>query len=295
MNTTGSLFHNPRFPRASRYPERWIAENQMGPNALWLAEWLCEALDLTPGMRILDLGCGRAMSSIFLAREYGAQVFATDLWIAAGDNWTRVEDAGLTDRIVPIQAEAHALPFAEGFFDVIVSLDAYNYFGTDDLYLGYVLRYLRPGGQLAIVVPGLMHELDHGPPTHLLKAQGNGKIFWESDCWSFHSAAWWRRHWQRSGLVEVMVSDTLDDGWRHWAQHERAVQATGSGVFPSDAEALEEDRGRTLGFVRAIAARRRQGVARGAAPHVWQPAFQAVCADLMRARPSERKPERKPE
>ena len=37
------LLDNPRFPRASVYPARWVAENQMGPNALWLTEWLCEA------------------------------------------------------------------------------------------------------------------------------------------------------------------------------------------------------------------------------------------------------------
>lgn len=285
MTEAASLFDNPRFPRASRYPSLWVAQNQMGPNALWLTEWLCEVLDVAPGMRILDLGCGRAMSSIFLAREYGAQVFAADLWIAAADNWTRIEDAGLTDRIVPIEAEAHALPFAEGFFDVIVSIDAYTYFGTDDLYLGYIVRYLRAGGVLAIVVPGLTQELGSAPPPHLLKAQDNGKVFWEPDCWCFHSADWWRRHWQRPGLVEVTLCDMLEDGWRHWARHERAVEASGLGAFPSHAQALEDDRGQTLGFVRAIARRSSHGIARGAAPHVWEPAFRGVCADLMRVRP----------
>jgi SAM-dependent methyltransferase len=282
MSTWEPLFANPRFPRASGYPADWVARNQMGPNALWLTEWLCEALELTPGMRVLDLGCGRAMSSIYLAREHGVQVFATDLWIAAGDNWVRVQDAGMTDRIVPIQAEAHALPFAEGFFDVVVSLDAYSYFGTDDLYLGYLERYLRPGGRLGIVVPGLTQDLDDGPPVHLLKAQANGKVFWEPDCWSFHTADWWRRHWQRSGLVDVALCDTLEDGWRHWVRHERAVEASGYAVFPSDAQAIEEDRGRTLGFVRAIAHKRSEAAKRGAVPHVWEPAFRGVCAELMR-------------
>lgn len=286
MTAGQSLFENPRFPRASRYPADWIAENQMGPNALWLTEWLCEALDLAPGMRVLDLGCGRAMSSIFLAREYGVQVFATDLWIAAGDNWTRIEDAGLSDRIVPVQAEAHALPFAEGFFDLIVSIDAFTYFGTDDLYLGYIVRYLRAGGHLAVVVPGLIQEIEGSPPPHLLTAQDNGKVFWEPDCWCFHTADWWRRHWQRPGLVDVTLSDTLEDGWRHWVRHERAVEASGVGAFPSDAQALEEDRGHTLGFVRVIAERLATGTRRGAAPHVWEPAFRVVCEELMRPRAS---------
>jgi len=59
----------------------------MGPNSLWLTEWLCEAIDLKPNMRVLDLGCGKAISSVFLAKEFGVQVWAYDLWIKATDNW----------------------------------------------------------------------------------------------------------------------------------------------------------------------------------------------------------------
>lgn len=278
-----SLFDNPRFPRASRYPAQWVAENQMGPNALWLAEWLCEALTLEPGMRVLDLGCGRALSSIYLAKEHGVHVFACDLWVAAGDNWERIVAAGAADQVVPIQAEAHALPFAEGFFDAIVSLDAYTYFGTDDLYLGYLMRYLRAGGEIGIVVPGLMRDIAE-PPADLTRPQDNGRVFWAPDCWCFHTADWWRRHWQRAGLVLDVRTDTLEDGWRHWARHERAVEASGRGLFPSDAQAIEQDRGATLGLVRAIARRKAENVASGAAPHPWEPAFRGVSDALFRAR-----------
>src|SRR5438034_6134465 len=70
-----------RFPRSSRYHREWISASVSGgANALWLTEWLASALDLRPGMRVLDLGCGRAASSIFLHREFGVQVWATDLW-----------------------------------------------------------------------------------------------------------------------------------------------------------------------------------------------------------------------
>jgi cyclopropane fatty-acyl-phospholipid synthase-like methyltransferase len=37
------------------------------------------SMDLKPSMRVLDLGCGRAMSSIFLHREFDVQVWAVDL------------------------------------------------------------------------------------------------------------------------------------------------------------------------------------------------------------------------
>ena len=57
-----------------------------GANSLWVTEWLTTAMDLRPGMRVLDLGCGRASSSIFLHREFGLQVWATDLWFSAAEN-----------------------------------------------------------------------------------------------------------------------------------------------------------------------------------------------------------------
>ncbi len=88
---------------------------------LWLTEWLAEALELRPGMRVLDLGCGRAASSIFLRREYGVQVWATDLWFSASENIRRIRDAGVEDGVFPIRADARSLPFAAEFFDAIVS------------------------------------------------------------------------------------------------------------------------------------------------------------------------------
>jgi len=96
-----------------------MLDNQMGPNAVWLAEWLCEAMSLQPGQRVLDLGCGRAMTSIFLAKEFGVQVSAADLWMGPDHNWTRAVESGVADRVCPLRAEAHALPFAKGYFDAV--------------------------------------------------------------------------------------------------------------------------------------------------------------------------------
>lgn len=177
-------------PRSSKYDPGWVFENEMGPNALWLTELLCEKMELKPGMRVLDMGCGRAMSSIFLAREYGVQIWANDLWIDATDNWRRICEAGVEDRVFPIHAEAHALPYAEGFFDAVVSLDSYHYYGTDDLYLGrYFAKLVKPGGQIGIVAPGLTQAIEGDVPRHL-------ESFWvPKECFSFHTAAWWQRHW----------------------------------------------------------------------------------------------------
>src|SRR5262244_3839073 len=152
-----------RFPRASCYHPEWVlAGISGGANPLWLTEWLTEALDLRPDMRVLDLGCGRALSSVFLRREFGVQVWATDLWFSAAENLQRIRDAGVEDGVTPIHADARALPFAPEFFDAIVCIDAFPYYGTDDLYLNTVARLLKPGGRLGIAGSGLAREID-GP------------------------------------------------------------------------------------------------------------------------------------
>jgi SAM-dependent methyltransferase len=250
------LLRNPAFPRSSTYDAAWVLENQMGPSALWLTEWLAERLPLDAGMRVLDMGCGRCLSSVFLARERGVRVWANDLWIPASENWRRVVAAGLGDAICPIHAEAHALPYADGFFDAAVSLDSYHYYGTDDNYLGYFVRFVRPGGRIGIVVPALMRDLPEELPDHLTRRQRSGGVFWNpAECFSFHTCAWWEAHWARSGLVEIECADVLPDGWNHWLQWERAIERWGRSPFPSDAEAIEADAGRYLGFVRLVARR----------------------------------------
>src|SRR5437016_13725291 len=128
-----------RFPRASQYHPEWVIANASGgANWLWLTEWLTTAMDLQPGMRVLDLGCGLASSSIFLHREFGVQVWATDLWFSAGENFQRIRDAGVEDGVFPLHADARSLPFASELFDAIVSVDSFYYYGTDDLYLSYI-------------------------------------------------------------------------------------------------------------------------------------------------------------
>ena len=83
MNAGHRLSHE-QFPRSSQYHPDWVLANASGgANSLWLTEWLTTALDLRAGMRVFDLGCGRASSSIFLRREFGVQVWATDLWFSA--------------------------------------------------------------------------------------------------------------------------------------------------------------------------------------------------------------------
>jgi SAM-dependent methyltransferase len=247
---------DPRFPRSSRYDPEWVFENQMGPNVLWLTEWVAGAMALEPGMRVLDMGAGRAASSIFLAAEYGVEVWANDLWISATDNWARIRAAGMEGKVHPMHAEAHELPYAEGFFDAILSMDSYQYYGTDDLYLRRFSALVRPGGRIGIAVPGMHRDFDGPVPEYLTRRQRSGNVFWDADCWCFHTAAWWRALWSRYPFVELEACEAMPDGGGLWQQWERALLPWGGKkVFPSDLESIEADANRHLTFVRVVARR----------------------------------------
>ena len=247
------LLKNDSFPRSAKYDPEWVLTGWMGPNVLWLTEFLCEKMELKPGMRVLDMGCGKALSSAFLAKEFGVQVWANDLWISASENWQRIKEAGMENQVFPIHAEAHDLPYADGFFDATVSLDAYQYFGTDDLYLNYFQKFVRPGGQIGIVVPGLVKDFKGPVPEHLMSPRPDRGTFWVDECWCFHTADWWRKHWDHNSTVEVEVADVMPDGWKHWVQYEQACDEAGTLMFPSEAETLKADAGRYLALIRMVA------------------------------------------
>jgi cyclopropane fatty-acyl-phospholipid synthase-like methyltransferase len=248
MNADARLV-NEQFPRASAYHPEWVlAGVSGGANPLWLTEWLTEAVPLRPGMRVLDLGCGRALSSIFLHREFGVQVWATDLWFSASENLQRVRDAGVDGGVFPFHADARALPFAAEFFDVIVSIDSYFYYGTDDHYLSYLARLVKPGGTISIAGAAMQAEIDGPVPDHL-------KTWWTPDVWCLHSADWWRRHFEKTGFVDVELADSLADGWRYWRDWIQLVAPENT----TEIDAIEADAGRNLGYARVVT-RRREGV-----------------------------------
>ena len=212
----------------------------MGPNPLLFLEELCEHLDLRPGMKVLDMGCGKGLTSVFLAKEYGVTVFANDLWIGAADNLKRFEAAGVADRVFPINAEAHALPYANGFFDAAVSIDSYQYYGACEYYFPCIYsKLVKSGGQFGIVVPGYTKEYDNGHPDwawDFIRQQRikHGSEFytktrpdeqWGEDMFSFHSHAWWRNLWEKTGLVDITACYDIEDAegiWRYedgWTEY----------------------------------------------------------------------------
>jgi cyclopropane fatty-acyl-phospholipid synthase-like methyltransferase len=221
-----------QFPLSSKYDIKWVIENEMGPSSLWLMEYLTEKINIKKEMTILDLGCGKAMSSIFLAKEYGTKIIAADLWINATENMKRIREMDVEENIIPINMEAHNIPFADECFDIIVSADSYQYYGTNELYLDYILRFLKHNGQIGIVIPCVKKEYGKIIPKEL-------KAYWEPDMYCFHTMEWWKDLWEHSEKIKIETIDIMPNGFENWLLWDKTIKEAGILKRSGDVELLE--------------------------------------------------------
>lgn len=245
MSALDDLVRPDVYPLSSKYDPAWLVELDMGPNPLWLLEDLLRDLKLDPGMRVLDLGAGFGATSVFLARELGVEVFAVDLWVPAADAARVHREAGVADRVHAFNCDARKLPFSPGYFDAVVSIDAFEYFGTDVHFLPYLVEFVKVGGQMGIATAAMTREIaDLGRiPDHIAQCVG-----WEALAW--HTATWWRAHWELTGLVEVTSARLQPGGWRDWVLWTRACVERASDAYDlaKVTKMLDADGGDLLSF-----------------------------------------------
>ncbi|MDX3529586.1 cyclopropane-fatty-acyl-phospholipid synthase [Streptomyces sp. ID05-39B] len=121
-------------------------------------ELVCRKLGLTPGQRLLDVGCGWGSMAIHAAREHGVSVVGITLsQEQAAYARKRVADAGLTDR-VEIRVQDYR-DVADGPYDAISSIGMAEHVGADRYleYAGVLHALLKPGGRL------LNHQIARRP------------------------------------------------------------------------------------------------------------------------------------
>lgn len=183
----------------------------MAPGGLLLADMLASELALKPGARVLDLGCGRGQSSIFLASKYQARVTSVDLWIGSEERRLKAAGFGMDVAITALQGDIRrGLPIEPESLDAIFCMQAFHCFGTQAWVLRYLSTLLKPGGRFGIA-QGCFREESVALPAIFADTAG-----WNVEYHKYHSPAWWRNHFSTALQLKVVLADEVTDGDLMW-------------------------------------------------------------------------------
>lgn len=130
-------------------------------------ERLLNLLTWTGSERVLDVGCGRGLVLVGAAKRLtaGGTAVGVDLWqqqdLAGNRPDATLENArleGVADRVEVRTADMREIPFPDGSFDVVLSMNAIHniYSGAGrDAAIAEIARVLKPGG--AVLITDIMH------------------------------------------------------------------------------------------------------------------------------------------
>ncbi|MCL2764741.1 MAG: methyltransferase domain-containing protein [Treponema sp.] len=213
-----------------------LQETMMGPNGIRQAEELASHFTITKDMRILDLGSGMGLSSLYLVQEYGANVFAADLYIDPTENYERFQSLGIADKIVPLMLDAtQPLPFAKRYFDVIFSVGAYNIFGDNEEMLPNLISYVKKGGYIAVAFPGLKYDFGVNVPPEM-------QSFWDVPevAKTVRGIEWWKNLFSKAAGIEIVNISEMACHDIAWKEYLASINPCGEDKWTLDMMAAED-------------------------------------------------------
>jgi SAM-dependent methyltransferase len=208
-----------RYPELAGYERDQMYEDFYGGGGLYLATRMLRTMHLRTGDIVLDLGCGKGPTALFLARHFGVNVIAVDLSISATFLNQKFTALGYRNRIVPLQMDVtQDLPFAENYFDAVFCMNSFNFYGGNVEFLCHLLKHLKVGGQICIGSEVLSDEFTEeqqkNPPSvyafKLPSPHENVNVF-EGDFKKQHTPGWWRKLFENSGMLQVEFCEELED------------------------------------------------------------------------------------
>ena len=236
------------YVRSKKYETPELMAKIMGPNPIKLEEELLSDNKIPAGSVVCDLGSGQGLTSVFMAKEYGFTVYAADLWSDPAENSVFFEKMGINSgEVIPVKADAENLPFEKSFFDAVVSIDSYNYFGRDPKYLDEkLLPFVKNGGLIYIAIPGMKKDCHENLPKELL-------LSWTPEQLEYmHDADYWRKMVSRSVGAEVISVNEMesnDEVWADWLKQENEYAV-------GDRKSMEAGCGKYLNFISIILRKR---------------------------------------
>lgn len=133
-----------------RQQAAWSTGNYsvIGTTLTLTGELLCEAVNLRSGQRVLDVAAGNGNATLAAARRW-ADVTSTDYVPALLERGqARAAAEGLAVSFQ--EADAEALPFADGSFDVVLSVFGVMFTPDQEQAARELLRVCRPGGRIGL-------------------------------------------------------------------------------------------------------------------------------------------------
>jgi SAM-dependent methyltransferase len=113
-----------------------------------VGESLCEALDLRPGERVLDVAAGNGNATLAAARRW-CDVVSTD-YVPALLERARLRASAEGLQVQFEQADAENLPYADGRFDVVLSTFGVMFTPDQEQAAAELARVCRPGGRIGL-------------------------------------------------------------------------------------------------------------------------------------------------
>jgi len=110
-------------------------------------------LNLKPGMRVLDVGCGTGGSAFYMARFYGVHVHGVDLstnMINIAEERLKREDAEVQEKVKFEVDDITKVQYPNNSYDIIYSRDTILHIGDKEGLYANLLKWLKPGGQLLV-------------------------------------------------------------------------------------------------------------------------------------------------
>ncbi len=113
-------------------------------------------MDLRPGERVLDLGCGSGWATRLLSRLVGdgPEGFGQVVGLDVSDEMVRQARAASKDfeNILYVWGSAQQIPWEENFFDKVLSVESFYYYADQDRALSELFRVMAPHGRLFILI-----------------------------------------------------------------------------------------------------------------------------------------------
>ena len=129
---------------------------EMESHHLSITEQTVRLMDLKPGERVLDLGCGTGWATRLLARLVGdgPSGFGQVVGIDVSDEMIRRARAASRDfeNVLHIWGSAHQIPWEENFFDKVLSVESFYYYNDQERALAELFRVMAPRGKLYILI-----------------------------------------------------------------------------------------------------------------------------------------------